>query len=91
MLGRHDHGFVFIKEIALNAAISGSILAEPGACLVMTMALRHASVARHMAMFGLCGTDSGGIAIRQGDVFRYVEGGGDQPSCGSGKVRMAPG
>jgi hypothetical protein len=39
MLGRVDHEFVDISAIALNAAISGSILAEPEACLVMMMAL----------------------------------------------------
>jgi hypothetical protein len=32
MLGRVDQGFVDINAIALNAAISGSILAEPEAC-----------------------------------------------------------
>src|SRR5262245_5053666 len=39
MLGREDHGFVEIRAIALNAAISGSILAEPEACFVIMMAL----------------------------------------------------
>ena len=39
MLGRDDHGFVDISAMALNAAISGSILADPEACLVMMMAL----------------------------------------------------
>jgi hypothetical protein len=34
MLGRADHGFVDIKAMALNAAISGSILALPDACFV---------------------------------------------------------
>jgi hypothetical protein len=37
--GRVDHGFVDINAMALNAAISGSILAEPEACFVMMMAL----------------------------------------------------
>jgi hypothetical protein len=35
MLGRADHGFVDINAMALNAAISGSILAVPDACLVI--------------------------------------------------------
>jgi hypothetical protein len=39
MLGRDDQVFVDISAIALNAAISGSILAVPEACLVMMMAL----------------------------------------------------
>src|SRR5215468_6614513 len=39
MLGRVDHGFVGISAMALNAAISGSILAEPDARLVIMMAL----------------------------------------------------
>jgi hypothetical protein len=39
MLGYTDQGFVDINAIALNAAISGSILAVPDACLVMMMAL----------------------------------------------------
>jgi len=39
MLGRVDHGFVDIEAMALNAAISGSILAEPDACFVIMMAL----------------------------------------------------
>jgi hypothetical protein len=34
MLGRDDQGFVDINAIALNAAISGSILADPEACFV---------------------------------------------------------
>ena len=38
-LGRVDPGFVDISAMALNAAISGSILADPEACLVMIMAL----------------------------------------------------
>jgi hypothetical protein len=29
MIGRVDHGFVDIKAMALNAAISGSILVDP--------------------------------------------------------------
>jgi hypothetical protein len=39
MLGRVDHGFVDISAMALNAAIRGSILADPDACFVMMMAL----------------------------------------------------
>jgi len=39
MPGRDDHGFVDISATALNAAISGSILAVPEACLVMMIAL----------------------------------------------------
>jgi hypothetical protein len=39
MLGRNDHGFVDISAMALNAAISGSILAVPDASFVMMMAL----------------------------------------------------
>ena len=39
MLGRDDHGLVDINAMALNAAIKGSILADPEACFVMTMAL----------------------------------------------------
>jgi hypothetical protein len=38
-LGCVDAGFVAIRAMALNAAINGSILAEPEACLVMMMAL----------------------------------------------------
>src|SRR5580693_8141008 len=38
MLGRDDQGFVDIKAIALKAAISGSILADPDACFVTRMA-----------------------------------------------------
>jgi len=34
MLGRVDQGFVDINAMALNAAISGSISAEPDACAV---------------------------------------------------------
>jgi hypothetical protein len=34
MLGRADQGFVAINVIALNVAISGSILAEPETCLL---------------------------------------------------------
>jgi hypothetical protein len=39
MLGRLDPEFVDIKAIALNAAINGSILAEPDASFVTSMAL----------------------------------------------------
>ena len=39
MLGREDQGFVDINAMALNAAISGSILADPDGCFVMMMAL----------------------------------------------------
>ena len=39
MLGRVDQGFVDISATALNAAISGSIFADPDACFVMMMAL----------------------------------------------------
>ena len=39
MLGCDDAEFAAIQAIALNAAISGSILAEPDACFVMMMAL----------------------------------------------------
>jgi hypothetical protein len=35
MPGRDDAGFADIQATALNAAISGSILAVPDACLVM--------------------------------------------------------
>jgi len=38
VIGRDDQGFVDISATALNAAISGSILAEPDACFVMMMA-----------------------------------------------------
>jgi hypothetical protein len=38
MLGRDDHGFVDISVTALNAAMSGSILAGPEAYFVMMMA-----------------------------------------------------
>jgi hypothetical protein len=44
MLGRDDHGFVDINAIA---AISGSILALPDACLVMMMAGSLALRGRH--------------------------------------------
>jgi hypothetical protein len=37
--GRVYHGFVDINAMALNAAISGSILAEADACFVTRMAL----------------------------------------------------
>jgi hypothetical protein len=39
MLGCADQGFVAISAMALKAAISGSILAAPEACLAMMMAL----------------------------------------------------
>lgn len=39
ILGLEDHGFVDISAMALNAAIRGSILTDPDACLVMMMAL----------------------------------------------------
>jgi hypothetical protein len=39
MLGRADQGFVDINAMALNGAISGSILADPEACFVRRMAL----------------------------------------------------
>jgi hypothetical protein len=43
MLGRVDHGFVDINAMALNAAISGSIFADPEACFVMMMAFPRGS------------------------------------------------
>jgi hypothetical protein len=39
MLGRADHGLADINAMALNAAMSGSILALPEACFVMMIAL----------------------------------------------------
>jgi hypothetical protein len=39
MLGCADQEFIDIRAMALKAPISGSILAEPDACLVMIMAL----------------------------------------------------
>jgi hypothetical protein len=39
MLGRVDQGFVGISAMALRAAISGSIFADPDACFVMMTAL----------------------------------------------------
>jgi hypothetical protein len=39
MSSRADHGFEDISAMALNAAIIGSILAEPEACLTIVMAL----------------------------------------------------
>jgi hypothetical protein len=39
MLGWDVAGFADIQATALKAAINGSILAEPDACFVMTMAL----------------------------------------------------
>src|SRR5215813_5144896 len=39
MLRRVDHGFGDIRETALNAAISGSTLTHPEACLASRMAL----------------------------------------------------
>jgi hypothetical protein len=39
MLGRADQRLVEINAMASNAAISGSILADPEACFVMMMAL----------------------------------------------------
>jgi hypothetical protein len=38
MLGREDQGFVDINTMALNAAISGLILADPEACFVTSFA-----------------------------------------------------
>ena len=38
MLGCDDAGFADIQATALSAAISGSILAVPDACFVMTIA-----------------------------------------------------
>jgi hypothetical protein len=39
MLGRVDQGLEDISAMALNAAIRGSMLADPGACLVNRVAL----------------------------------------------------
>jgi hypothetical protein len=39
MHGREDQVFTDINGMALNAAINGSILADPDACFVMMMAL----------------------------------------------------
>jgi hypothetical protein len=39
MLGRSDHGLADINAKALNAATSGSTLADPDGCFVMIMAL----------------------------------------------------
>ncbi len=39
MLGRADQRFVEINKMALNATLSGSILAQPDAYFVMMMAL----------------------------------------------------
>jgi hypothetical protein len=39
MVGCDEAGFDDIQATALNAAMSGSILAVPEACLVMVMAL----------------------------------------------------
>jgi len=39
MLGCDEAGFADIQATALNAAISGSIVAVPDACFVMMMAL----------------------------------------------------
>ena len=39
MLGREDQGFGDINAMALNAAISGSIVADPDCRFVMMMAL----------------------------------------------------
>jgi len=39
MLGCADAGFEAVQAMALNAAVSGSILVVPEACLVMMMAL----------------------------------------------------
>src|SRR5262249_16678644 len=53
ILNRDDHGFVDISATALKAAISGSILAEPEACLVMMIALPFGStLALATAKFG---------------------------------------
>src|SRR5262245_36091427 len=62
MLGRDDQGFVDINEIALNAAISGSIFAVPDACLVMMMALplgsaRELATAHDTRCWPLCRND----------------------------------
>jgi len=39
MLDLNDHWFVDINTIASNAAISGSIFADPEACFVIMIAL----------------------------------------------------
>jgi hypothetical protein len=39
ILGCDDAGLAAIQATALNAAVNGSILAVPDACLVMMMAL----------------------------------------------------
>ncbi len=46
MPGRADQRLVDINAMALNAAISGSILADPEACFVMIMALPFGSGAQ---------------------------------------------
>ena len=40
MPGRDDQGFVDISAIALNAAINGSIFAEPVVCFVICALVR---------------------------------------------------
>ena len=44
MLGGDDQGVVDISTIALNAAISGSLLADPEAYFLMTIALPFGSI-----------------------------------------------
>jgi hypothetical protein len=43
MVGCVDAGFAAIHAMALNAVISGSILADPDGCFVMMMALSFGS------------------------------------------------
>src|SRR5262249_17317889 len=62
MLGPDDQGFVDINATALNAAINGSILADPDACLVMMMALPFGSTralarAHEISHRPLCSSD----------------------------------
>jgi hypothetical protein len=53
MLGRYNQGFVDINAMALNAAINGSILAEPDACFVIMMALPFGSMQSLFRKIGL--------------------------------------
>jgi hypothetical protein len=72
MLGRVDQGFIDISAMALNAAISGSIFAEPDACLVMMMTLPFGTLAalrerRKGALTPLVGEYHGRIVKVMGD------------------------
>ena len=63
MFGCDDAVFVDIHAMALNAAISGSILAVPEACFVMTMALPFGSTRALLTAYATRACPVGGGAI----------------------------